>query len=305
MAALSFAAAVRAFADGDRAPTWYLTGDEDVLKQEFIEGVIAGVLEASTRDFNLDVRQAGDLTGESLHALIETPPMLAERRVVILRGLEQWRTNAKVWDVLYHYLELPNPSTLLVLVHGAGEKPEPKLVKAAARHASMAMPSPRERTEWLAGRARALGTVINADAVEHLLATVGDDLGHAARELEKLGAAADGPVTLALVQDMVGVRRGETLHDWVDLVLAREPARAVGLVDIVLQQSGITGVRMVTALGTAPPACASGTSKWPRGRARRPAGPVRNWIGRSVAPMTRTDGSKTRPSLMNEASWCP
>ena len=75
MAALSYAAAVRAFTDGDRAPTWYLTGDEDVLKQEFIEAVLDGVLEPSTRDFNLDVRQAGDLNGESLHALVETPPM--------------------------------------------------------------------------------------------------------------------------------------------------------------------------------------------------------------------------------------
>lgn len=250
MAALSFAAAVRAFADGDRAPTWYLTGDEDVLKQEFIEKVLDGVLEPSTRDFNLDVRQAGDLSGESLHALVETPPMLAEQRVVVLRGLEQWRRNAKVWEVLHHYLAQPNPSTLLVLVHGAGEKPDTKIVKAAARHVDLKTPSPRERAAWVAKRAKALGTTIDAEAIEHLLTTVDADLGHAARELEKLVAAADGPITLALVQDMVGVRRGETLPDWVDALLLRDAARGVNLVNIVLQQSGITGVRMVMALGT-------------------------------------------------------
>ena len=251
MAALTFAAAVRALADGDRAPTWYLTGDEDVLKQECIEAVLEHALDPSTRDFNLDVRQAGDLNGESLNALVETPPMLAERRVVVLRGLEQWRRNAKVWDVLHRYLAQPNPSTLLVLVHGAGEKPDAKIVKAAARHVEVRAPTPKERTAWLARRARGMGVTIAPDAADHLFATVGDDLGHAERELEKLAAAADdGAVTLALVQDMVGVRHGETLSDWVDAVLARDTARAVRLVPVVLQQSGVTGVRMVMALGT-------------------------------------------------------
>jgi len=249
MAALSHAAAVRALNDGDRAPIWYLTGDEDVLKQDLIDAVLAAQ-DPSTRDFNVDVRQAGDLNGESFTALVDTPPMMADQRLVVVRGLEQWRKNAKVWDVLYGYLKQPNPTTMLVLVHGVDEKADPAIAKAA-RHVDLSRPSPTERAAWLARRARKLGTTITNDALAHLLVTVADDLGTAARELEKLAVSADDAITLAHVQDLVGIRHGETIHDWADAVILRDVPRATQLVDVVLTQSGNTGVRLVMLLGTA------------------------------------------------------
>jgi DNA polymerase III delta subunit len=50
---------------------------------------------------------------------------------------------------------------------------------------------------------------------------------------------------------LVGVRHGETLSDLVEAALARRAPAAARLVEPVLQQSGMSGVRMVTALGTA------------------------------------------------------
>ena len=47
------------------------------------------------------------------------------------------------------------------------------------------------------------------------------------------------------------MRHGETLQDLVDAALARDAARAGRLVDRVLEQSGMTGVRVVSTLGTA------------------------------------------------------
>ena len=79
-AALTFDSAYRSLRRGELDPVYYLTGDEDVLKDELITFVQQQVVDAASRDFNLDVRSAGDLDGESLHALVETPPMLAERR---------------------------------------------------------------------------------------------------------------------------------------------------------------------------------------------------------------------------------
>src|SRR5438105_343209 len=69
-------------------PAYLLYGDEDVLKDEAIRALLdAGVPEG--RDFNVDTRYAPDLTPESFHALVNTPPMLAERRAVVIRGVEQ------------------------------------------------------------------------------------------------------------------------------------------------------------------------------------------------------------------------
>jgi len=53
------------------------------------------------------------------------------------------------------------------------------------------------------------------------------------------------------VAALVGVRRGETLQDFVDAALERRAADAARLVEPVLEQAGMSGVRMLSALGTA------------------------------------------------------
>ncbi len=51
--------------------------------------------------------------------------------------------------------------------------------------------------------------------------------------------------------ELVGVRHGETLEDWVAAVLADDTARAISLAGRVLEQTGMSGVKMVTSLGGA------------------------------------------------------
>jgi DNA polymerase III delta subunit len=53
------------------------------------------------------------------------------------------------------------------------------------------------------------------------------------------------------VAELVGVRHGETPWDWRDAVLEDQPARATKLVPAVLAQPGVSGVKLVTQLGTA------------------------------------------------------
>src|SRR5258708_30742525 len=90
MAALTLDALFRGLKKGAPLPepVYLLHGDEDVLKDEAIRAVVDATV-GSSRDFNLDVRFAPDLTSESFHALVNTPPMLAERRAVVIRGVEQ------------------------------------------------------------------------------------------------------------------------------------------------------------------------------------------------------------------------
>src|SRR5438876_330115 len=92
MAVLTLDALLRSLKKGARnpEPVYLLHGDEDVLKDEAIRALVDTAV-GSSRDFNLDVRFAPDLTPESFHALVNTPPMLAERRAVVLRGVEPGR----------------------------------------------------------------------------------------------------------------------------------------------------------------------------------------------------------------------
>lgn len=250
-ASLTFDSAYRALKRQEPAPVYYLTGDEDLLKDEIIELVISSAVDAASRDFNFDVRSAGDLDGESLYSLVETPPMLAEKRVVVVKNIEQWRKNAKVWKVVHKYLESPSPTTVLVLTHGPDQKPIRDIARCTA-HVALAPLNYQRQLRWIKSRTERAEFALTEQAAEHLLNVVGADLSLLATEIDKLAAIAPTGETLDTgeVADLVGVRHGETQNDWIEAVLLRDTPRAVGILDTVLGGAGITGVRLIGTLGT-------------------------------------------------------
>src|SRR2546427_7967336 len=233
-------------------PVYLLHGDEDVLKDEAIRALVDATV-GSSRDFNLDVRFAPDLTPESFHALVNTPPMLVERRAVVIRGVEHLgKRKTKLRDEVVRYLASPNPTTLLVLIVAAGEEPDADLVRASTSVALDALAAERV-PRWLQHRASSLGLTLASDATELLLKAVGNDLSTLSRELEKLASLTAGggrPVTADDVSNLVGVRRDETGFDLGRAALERRGARAAQLVEPVLEQTGMSGVRIVSLLGT-------------------------------------------------------
>ena len=235
-------------------PVYLLHGDEEVLKDEAIRALLDAAV-GTNRDFNLDVRYAADLTPESFHALVNTPPMLAERRAVVVRGAEQLgKRKTKLRDEVVRYLTNPNPTTVLVLVIAAGEEPDAELARAST--AVSIEPLAADRVPgWLQHHASTLGVTLAPDAADLLLNAVGTDLSTLARELEKLASLAAGTgggraVTPDDVTSLVGVRRGETIYDLVHAALERRAARAAQLVEPVLEQAGMSGVKILSLLGT-------------------------------------------------------
>ena len=236
---------------GRLRPVYYLTGDEDVLKAEAVRAITEQALEDADRTLNLDDRHVGELDAEGLATLVYTPPLLAERRVIVLRGVEALRRKPKVKALLERCAESPPPDAVLVLVGVADQKPDDKLGANAARF-TFDHPSPDEAAAWLGRRARRLDLSLQPDAAAHLLAAGGGSLAALEGELAKLAAAMGNDTTTAeQVAALVGVRRGETLADFVATVMTRKTAQALALVDPVLEQPGVNGVRAIMAIGTA------------------------------------------------------
>ena len=251
MAPLTLDALLRGLKKGAPDPVYLLHGDEDVLKDEAVRALLDAAVDPAARDFNLDSRFAADLDAEAFHALVNTPPMLADRRAVVLRGVDQLgKRKSKLRDELLRYLGAPNPTTLLILVSAAGEDPDPEVLRRATSVALAAL-DPERVPRWVNHHAAKLALTLEPDAVELLVEAVGNDLSTLAREVEKLaGLAADRPATAADVTALVGVRRGETIHDLVDAALERRAAQAAQLVGPVLEQAGMSGVKVLTLLGT-------------------------------------------------------
>jgi DNA polymerase-3 subunit delta len=263
-------------------PVYLLHGDEDVLKDEALRSLLdVGLGEDANRDFNLDMRFASDLTPEQFHALVNTPPMLAERRAVVVRGME-WvgKRKTKLRDELLRYLAAPNPTTLLALVFGAGEEPDAELLRSSTAVVLEAL-SPERVPRWVQHRAGALGMTLEPEAVTLLVNAVGNDLTSLSRELEKLAsltADTQRPATAADVTGLVGVRQGETVYDLVEAALARRGARAAQLVERVLEQAGMSGVKIISLLGTHLVGTALARAERDRGARRLPETMLRHLL---------------------------
>jgi DNA polymerase III subunit delta len=254
MAALTLDTLLRGLRKGASTfePVYLLYGDEDVLKDEATRALVDAAV-GTSRDFNLDVRFAPDLTPEAFHTLVNTPPMLAERRAVVIRGVEQLgKRKTKLRDEVVRYVGSPNPTTLLVLVVAAGEEPDAEILRASAS-VDLAPLAAERVPRWLQHHATTLGVTLDRAAGELLLTAVGNDLSTLGRELDKLAAVTAGSgraVTADDVTALVGVRRGETIIELVEAALERRAARAAQLVEPVLEQAAMSGVKIVSLLGT-------------------------------------------------------
>jgi DNA polymerase-3 subunit delta len=247
---------VKALEAGKFAPAYYFLGAENVLKDEATTALLDKALDPGLRDFNLDIRSAQQLEPEDVLSLCTTLPMMAERRVVVVRDVEAWKRKTRGKKAVLGYLEKPIPETVLVLVQGPAadakdDKPDADLAKHTYT-VEFAELTVEEATRWLAKEARSLGVTFAPGAEQHLLKVVGTDLGALRSELQKLsGLGSEGPVTLERVGDLVGVRHGETAHDWRNAVMTGDTAIALRLVPAVLSQTGVTAVRLAQLLGTA------------------------------------------------------
>ncbi len=242
------------------APVYYLHGENDYSKDAAVRQLVDAAVDPATRDFNLEIRRGGDLDGEAVETLLNTLPMMAERRVVVLRDVGALRKEAR--QLLDRYLAHPALDTVAVLVALAGSKVEKTLADRAASVEFRPLTGSAVK-KWITRHARtALGVDITDEGASLLQGAVGDDLPQLAGELDKLASYTNGrPIDDAAVSDVVGVRRGETMGDLLDLIARREAGPALALVPHVLSQPKMGGVPVVMALSVQQLAIAWGVER--------------------------------------------
>lgn len=239
-------------------PVYFFFGEDDYLKDARTRELVEAAVDPATRDFNLELRRGNDLDAETLDSLLSTPPMLAERRVVVVRDVDKLKKDART--LLLRYLDRPAPDTVLVLVSAAGAKADKPLADR-----SMAVefaPLTGDRLpKWIAYHAETvLRRSITPGAVTLLVEAVGADLSQLAVELDKLASFATDTIDECAVAAVVGVRRGESLGALLDAVAAKDAVTALGLVAGVLQQPKTSAVSIVMHLTTQTLAMAYGAA---------------------------------------------
>jgi DNA polymerase-3 subunit delta len=140
--------ALKAALESGRLDAVYLFhGTDDFLKEEKVRALVARATDPSTRDFNLEQLRGTECDAARLSGALEALPMLAERRVVVLRDPDALKKPAA--QRLERYLGKPASDTCLVLVIPSGTKPDADHLRAASAVEFRSL-NEDELLQWLA-----------------------------------------------------------------------------------------------------------------------------------------------------------
>ncbi|MDD2420649.1 MAG: DNA polymerase III subunit delta [Heliobacteriaceae bacterium] len=185
--------------EGSLAAVYLITGEEPYLMQELVSDLTRYFQASPGGLFNTE-NLAGDTPPNIIADLAQTPPLLGEKRLVLVRdfaGLRSSRASAGKTPLgsdgaetaLLAYFQVPYPTTCLVFYSPAGVDKRKRFYKAivkAGPHIEIKRLSLSALRTWAGRKARAMGLPIDPGAMELLLQRVGNDPGRIAIELEKL-----------------------------------------------------------------------------------------------------------------------
>lgn len=272
---------------------YYFHGENDFLKDEATRQLIDAVVDPATRDFNLEVRRGPDVDASAMATLLSTPPMMAERRMVVLRDVGALKKDSRA--ELDRYLARPASDTVVLLVTAAGATKPDKTLEQSATAVEFAQLNDNQVGQWIEHQVMSAGGTVTPEATRLLHSAVGNDLPQLAMEIDKLiSFAGPQPIDEAAVASAVGVRRGETVADFLDRIASRDGIGALELLPQILNQPKMNGVYLVMILTVHLMAMA-----W--GRAKRDEGMSSGMLEREYFALLKDTGASLTGRPWGEA----
>lgn len=192
------------------APVYYLMGEEDYYIDKLSDAIVDAVLSPDERDFNLDIVYGAETSVDKVIELAHAYPMMAERRVVLVREAQAIRS----LEGLEAYLAHLTPSTVLVFCHKHGTLDKRKTVSKAILQAGVVFESKKlydnQLPPFISKYFSQHGVDIEPQAVQMLAGHVGADLSRLTTEMDKLLLAlpeGGRVVSTALVEQQTGMSK--------------------------------------------------------------------------------------------------
>jgi len=189
---------------------YILLGQDDFSCRQSLEGIKRGLGDQTMLEANTTTLDGQQLTLDQLRAVCETAPFLAEKRLVIVKGLleryeprgkssRQRKTTPKTdqqdeYKALAAYMGKLPDSAILVLIEGRIRSDNPLLRELSGKAEIRSFPPLREARlrQWIQRRVKDEGGSISPQAVDLLTKLVGGDLWTMSNEINKLVLFSSG-----------------------------------------------------------------------------------------------------------------
>jgi DNA polymerase III subunit delta len=228
---------LRQIGAGEFAPLYLLEGAESLLRENALKTLINRAVDSELRDFNVTTLSAA---GGDVGAVLEVAgqlPMMASRRVVIVRGFESINDEGQI-AALERYLANPNPSTTVVFVSDALDQRRAisSLLKRFCTYVSFQpLEQGQDAVSWIADYISQQTVTIARQDAALLVETVGFDLRRLASEADKLAAyvGEGGRIQRSHIDELVLHTKEHTNFDISNAVRDGNRERALRLLDQV------------------------------------------------------------------------
>jgi DNA polymerase III subunit delta len=274
-----------------RAPggAFFLFGDEEYLRESAADRIVRAHLDEATRDFNLDQLRADEVSAEALASILQTPPMMAEWRVVVVRGAQGLGQKAR--EVLEGAVTSVPPGIALVVTASIPSGSKAKfytVLQKSARSVEFAAVDPLDAPGRLIEHARlVLGRDLSPEAARALVVALGTEMRGLTSELQKLAAYAGdrSEITAEDVRAVTGAIPRFDRWGWFDLVAERRIDEALRQLPVLLAagESGVGLIIGVSAQMLRVGLVAAGGA----GALERELKPHQRWLARRVVPQAR------------------
>ncbi|HEY3500855.1 MAG TPA: DNA polymerase III subunit delta [Polyangiaceae bacterium] len=243
---------------GNLRPVYLLVGNEAYLEAQVLAALKRAALVGAVPGLNDEYLQAGEVTVDRVLSAARTLPMMAKRRLLVVRGLERWEPREgneskerEPLERLLEYAKSPADTTVLLLVGGELDKRR-RLVATARSEGWLVSVEPLERAELPAFIQRAVterGAKISSEAADVLAELTGPELAQVADAVERLClyVGEGGEVDENAIAECVIRLRPSTVWELVGAVGRRDLGAALAALDRVYDPAD-RGLRLVGVL---------------------------------------------------------
>ncbi len=222
---------------GNFQPVYFVYGDAQLLADRLQKQLITSVVSEAERSFNLDILYGAEVSAQQVLAVCSAFPVMAERRLVIVRDFEKLEDN----ELLASYVQKPNPHAVVALI--CRKKPNLthnpyRAIKNSVASVSVSAPRSNKMGPWLRDGLQERGVSIDGRALQTLKEFVGSDLAVASTELDKLAAflGARKKVTQEDVLLVAGQTRDINVFELQRAVASQQFDRAMYITEKMLQR---------------------------------------------------------------------
>ena len=224
---------------GKARPVYVVLGEERIFADRVVTAARKHVVEPAMAGFNVDVFEAGETKVERIVDSANTMPMMARRRLIVLRGIERLdkgdddgkSSKGNPTDALAEYVASPSPSTCMVIVGTKldGRRKLSTVSKKAGIVVECLPLRPHQLGAFARDEAKRRGHSISSDVAEALVDLVGSELAGLIDGIERLSlyVGEKQPITEDSVHACIARVRVASVWELSDAVAARDRATAL------------------------------------------------------------------------------